>query len=46
MNKMSIGVMKKEKGPFFQKKKKPTAWSLQPCHLGVPTRIRLNSHMT
>jgi len=21
MNKMSIGVMKKEKGPFFQKKK-------------------------
>jgi len=33
MNKMSIGVMKKEKGPFFQKKN--TAWSLQPCHLGA-----------
>jgi hypothetical protein len=47
MNKMSIGVMKKENGPFFLKKKKATdTWSLQPCDLGVPTRIGLNSHMT
>jgi len=31
LNKMSIGVIKKEKGPFFQKKKKrkAMAWRLQ-----------------
>jgi len=41
---MSIGVIKKEKGPFFFKKKKESyGMEAAAC---VPTRIGLNSHMT
>jgi len=42
---MSIGVIKKEKGPFFQKKKKKESYGMEAAAC-VPTRIGLNSHMT